>query len=372
MKKNGRVIMVSHTANFHKFNRPFMRWFKSQGWTVDYLSSNEEEVLDADNVFEVKITRSPVSLANIKAIFKTRKILKANHYDLVHCHTPMGGVVARLAAAGLRKKGLKVVYTAHGFHFFRGAPKINWLVYYSIEKIMAFFSDAVITMNGEDFKTASDKFHTKVYKIDGVGVDTSRFEPPSKSLKSKLRKSNGYKDSDEILINVGELNRNKNQTFIIESLADRFKADSSLKLLICGVGDTKADLEELIAKYELESQIKLAGYVNNVDEMYQLADVLLSVSYREGLPVNLIEAMAVGLPIIATDVRGCRDVVENGRNGFLIDVDDQEGLVEALDNLSDTGRYKKIAKNNLSDVKRYQVETAVKNMADIYEEVLNV
>ncbi len=366
-----KVLIVSHTANFQKFNRPFIDWFKQQGWQVDYLSSNEEPIKLADNIYEVKITRSPVSLANLKAISKTRRIMKQNSYDLVHCHTPMGGVVARLAAASLRKKGLKVIYTAHGFHFFKGAPRINWLIYYTIEKLLSKLTDALVTINGEDYQLAKDKFSCRVYQIDGVGVQVGRFKPASQRQRNALRKANGYQRDDRILINVGELNKNKNQDFIIDSLADKFRQDDHLKLLICGTGDTESALRQKVKQCGLSHQIKLAGYVKNVDELYQMSDVLLSVSHREGLPINIVEAMATGLPIVATNIRGCRDVVTDSRNGFLIPIDDQDQLIKSLDKLAKEKTTQKIKANNLKDVKKYSVERAVENMAKIYQEVLD-
>jgi glycosyltransferase EpsD len=150
-----KILFVSNTANFAKFNRPFMRWFKSQGWHVDYASAGEETVLDCDNHYTVTMARMPFNLKNIKAYKILKSLIQKNHYDIIHCHTPMGGCLARLAGQG---SGAKIVYTAHGFHFFKGAPLLNWLIYYPVEKYLAKFTDCLITINEEDYEIAHKKF----------------------------------------------------------------------------------------------------------------------------------------------------------------------------------------------------------------------
>jgi len=149
-----KVLFVSNTANFSKFNRPFMRWFRERGWQVDYASAGEEEVADCDNQFAVTMSRGPFSLRNIGAYWQLKAILR-NNYDIVHCHTPMGGCIARLAARGT---AAKIVYTAHGFHFYRGAPLLNWLLFYPVEKRLVKYTDCLITINEEDYDTAKKRF----------------------------------------------------------------------------------------------------------------------------------------------------------------------------------------------------------------------
>lgn len=154
-----KILFVSNTANFSKFNRPFMRWFKEQGWQVDYCSAGEEEVLDCDNQYTISIARSPFSPKNFNGLKQLKKILKDGQYNIIHCHTPMGGVLGRLASRKLRKQGkIKVIYTAHGFHFYKGAPLINWILYYPIEKLLARYTDIIVTINEEDFQRAKKCF----------------------------------------------------------------------------------------------------------------------------------------------------------------------------------------------------------------------
>ncbi|WP_052296147.1 glycosyltransferase [Treponema brennaborense] len=154
-----KVLFLSNTANFSKFNLPYMRWFREQGWQVDYVSSGEESVADCDNQYTIAIARSPFSPANLKAYRQLKKLLAENRYDILHCHTPMGGVIGRLAAKKLWKEHkIKVIYTAHGFHFYKGAPLINWLLYYPMEKYLARCTDVIVTINEEDYEKAKESF----------------------------------------------------------------------------------------------------------------------------------------------------------------------------------------------------------------------
>lgn len=176
-----KILFVSNTANFSKFNLPFMRWCRENAWRVDYASPNDEEVKDCDKFFDVEMARSPFALVkNVRAVRTLKKILAENNYDILHCHTPMGAAVARLAARKLWKQGrIKIIYTAHGFHFFKGAPLLNWLVYYPVEKYLARFTDVLILINEEDYERAVKKRFKakKIVKIDGVGVNLEQFYP---------------------------------------------------------------------------------------------------------------------------------------------------------------------------------------------------
>lgn len=154
-----KVLFLSNTANFSKFNRPYMRWFKERGWQVDYCSLGEERVLDCDNQYSIDIARSPFSFKNLRGLRELKKLLSENQYDILHCHTPMGGVIGRIAAKKLWKEGkIKVIYTAHGFHFYKGAPLLNWLLYYPMEKWLAACTDVIVTINEEDYERAKESF----------------------------------------------------------------------------------------------------------------------------------------------------------------------------------------------------------------------
>ena len=172
-----KILFTSHVANFQKFNRPFMRMLRKDGWEVHYASMGEEEILDADKSFTVSFTRNPFTISNIRAYKQLKQIIDRENYDIIHTHTPVGSVVTRLAARRARSRGTRVIYTAHGFHFFTGAPLLNWLIYYPVERLMARYTDTLITINDEDYKRAKRTFKTDVRYVPGVGVDPEQFKP---------------------------------------------------------------------------------------------------------------------------------------------------------------------------------------------------
>ena len=367
-----KVLFTSHVANFVKFNKPFMKWFQEQGWEVHYASLDEEEIPYCDQHFKVDFNRSPYSFDNVRAYFQLKKILKREHYDLIHCHTPMGGVVTRLAAKSFRKKGTKVLYTAHGFHFYKGAPKRNWLLYYNMERFLARYTDCIITMNEEDYQAASaPKFGAKcVKKIDGVGVDLSRFHPVSAEEKSALRKEYGFQDEDFILIYVAEMIPRKNHAFLLEQMGELKKQIPTVKLILYGRGDLLEQHQVYVEQQGLSSVVLFMGYRTDVDKLFQLADVDVSPSFQEGLPINMIEAMASGLPVVCSKIRGQVDLVKNGFLFFLDSVDAGRDFVDRVKQiyLNDELRAS-IGKKGVEVAQRYSVEQAVEKMAGIYREI---
>jgi len=367
--KGKKVLFTSHTANFSKFNRPFMRWFKEQGYEVHYASAGEEEVKDCDRHFSICFNRSPYSLDNFTAYRQLKRIIDRENYDIIHCHTPMGSVVTRLAARGARKKGTKVIYTAHGFHFYSGAPFINWVLYYPIEKCLSKYIDCLITINKEDYLRANKKFHTKnIYKIDSVGVDLSRFASISNRQKQNLRSKYGYGLDEPILICVGEFTTNKDQAFMINILPELIKKIPNLKLVFAGVGYRMEPCQRLVNDLGVQKHVDFLGYRQDVDKLYQLSDILVSFSRREGLPINILEGMATGLPVVCTSVRGHVDVIKHGLNGFLYDCSDQGAFIKNVLRLfSDKKLIKSIKGHNLEDVKKYSVDNAIKTMKKIYK-----
>lgn len=363
-----KVLFVSHLANFQKFNQPLIQRFKQDGWMVDYVSSNEEKITNCDEVYEVKINRSPLSLTNIRAVFKLKRILNQNHYDLIHCHTPMGGVVARLANFLAGKNRTKIVYTAHGFHFFKGAPRLNWLLFYPVEKILARITNAIITINQEDYQLAKQKFKTRVFKIDGVGINLERFKSATKAEKSLLRKQYGYKAQDFILIYVAELIKRKNHAMILRNLNAIIAQIPNLRLIFVG-GATNQAIYQQISQSD---RVDFLGYRDDVDKLFQLSDVAITTSFQEGLATNVIEAMASGLPIICSDVRGHHDLIEDGKGGYLFSLNDDNSLTSSVIKLyQGRGLVHKFSAHNLREVTKYDQKTAVKRTFKIYHEVLN-
>ena len=323
--KTKKILFTSHVASFQKFNRPFMRMMREDGWEVHYASMGEEEILDCDKSFVVPFTRSPFKLSNITAYKQLKKIINQENYDIIHTHTPMGSVVTRLAAKKARKNGTKIIYTAHGFHFFKGAPLLNWLIYYPVERLMARHTDTLITINKEDYHRAKKQFKTNVIYMPGVGVDPKRFKPKlTVKQKLELRKSLGLKKDDFVMIYPAELNKNKNQTLLLHVLHEINKEDKSVHLLLAGKDNLNGYHKKLADKLGAAKNVHFLGYRSDIPQLLQMSDLSVSASHREGLPVHLIEAMFAGLPIVTTKCRGATELVEDGVNGFVVGFDKEE------------------------------------------------
>ena len=255
-------------------------------------------------IYHLDTSRSPVSLGNIRAIKQIRELVNRNHYDMVHCHTPLAAAATRMACKHFRKHGLKVVYTAHGFHFYNGASLKNWLIYYPIEKILSKYTDILITINKEDYKRASTSFHAqKTVYVPGVGIDTNKFALGTLN-REKIRTELKINDNQTMLLSVGELNENKNHENVIKAIS----GIKNLIYVIVGKGVLKEHLKLIAEEFNVE--VKLVGFRSDVADFYQAADIYILPSIREGLNVSLMEAMAASLPCLAGKIRGNVDLLD--------------------------------------------------------------
>ena len=285
-----------------------MKWFREQGWEVSYASDGKEEILDCDHAYTFPFARSPFSSDNIKAYKMLKQLIQKEKFDIIHCHTPVGGVVTRLAAKKARKNGTVVMYTGHGLHFYKGAPKLNWMLYYPVEKFCAKYTDALLTINEEDYDNVR-KYHfpaKQIFHVHGVGVSLERFHKHTRQEKEVLRSEYGYVKDAFLMIVVAEINKNKNQQFLMQSVAHLKEKYPDIKLLLVGQGELEEQLKSQVKEQHLEEWVEFLGYRKDVDKLLALSDVLVTASYREGLPVNIMEAMASGLPVICTDARSER------------------------------------------------------------------
>lgn len=330
------ATVQSHICQFHK---PLVELLHQKGCEVhvaarDNLGEKNGLKLDfADRVYDVSFSRSPTSADNIRAYKQLKKIIDEEKYELIHCNTPMGGVVTRLASKRTRRNGTQIYYTAHGFHFYKGAPKMNWIFFYPIEKLLSKITDKLITINHEDYELAKNKFDSEIHYMHGVGVDEERYCVVDEEEKKKVRKELGFDAKQKIILCIGELLPNKNQTMAIQMMKQICKMYSDAVLLLAGVGPKKEKLEEVIVSHELQNNVKLLGYCTCLEKYQQIADVSVSCSKREGLPLNIVEAMLSGNPVVATKNRGHCELIQNGETGYLVDVDDVETMgkyVEAL------------------------------------------
>lgn len=363
------VTTISLTMN--SFFKPHVEMLISEGHQVDIACNDCDLPLDAlygrlgCQSYRVDFSRSPLSPDNIRAYRQLKAVVEKGNYDIVHCHTPNASVITRLVCRKLRKKtGLKVFYTAHGFHFYKGAPKLNWLVYYPVEKFCSRFTDKLITINQEDYNLAKRKFHAgEVHYVPGVGVDLSRFENIQVDRNAKRREI-GVPENAFLMLSVGELNENKNHQIIIKALAKLNRPD--VHYAIAGTGDKRDGLLKLADELGVSEQVHLLGYRRDVPELNYAADVFCFPSRREGLGVSAIEAMACGLPLITSNIHGINDYSINGVTGYKCDPDNEEQFASAIGKMLKNHKVEEMRKHNQKDASRYNVVNICMSMKEIY------
>lgn len=378
-KKPKALIVASVASMIDQFNMQNIELLLENGYDVDVACNCKEgntisderisELIDKlkkNNVttYHVPIPRKVTDIKDIIDSIKfIKKLYTENGYTLMHCHSPIGSVVARVAAISERKKGMKVIYTAHGFHFYKGAPKKNWLIFYPIERICSSFTDVLITINKEDYAFA--KKHMKANQVEyvpGVGIDTKKFSIPNFNVAEKKAEL-GLKDKDIMILSVGELNQNKNHEVVVRAISKLKNPD--IHYFIAGKGDKEQYLDEL-AK-ELDVNLHLLGYRTDIIELLNTADIFAFPSFREGLSVALMEAMAAGLPCVVSRIRGNVDLIEDGINGYLCDANDEVSFCESLKALVEGETYKNFGKDNCQMIMNFDVHKIMKMMMKIYE-----
>lgn len=327
--------------------------------------------------YTIRLVRSPFTIKNIYGYKDLKEIIKDGNYDLIWTNEPVMGVSTRLAAVKARKAGTKVIYMAHGFHFFKGAPLINWLLYYPVEKICSRWTDVLITINKEDYERAKKKFHVKkVEYIPGVGLDTKKFRNCVVNREKKCEELGIAQQLRLVLeipldavwlISVGELNRNKNHRTIIKALAEIGVDKYNLFYTIVGSGKLENELRKLIVKLGLKNHVKLLGYRNDIKELLDAADVFCFPSRREGLGLAAIEAMACGLPLITSNIHGINDYSVNGITGYTCSPNDVEGFAHSILKLvNDPKIRRKFSTYNQEKAKNYDIRNVYEKMKKIY------
>ena len=363
------LFVATVTGHINGFHIPYLKMFKENGYEVHVASKGNQIIPFCDKHYELPFERFPLKKNNIKTYKELKKIINENNYKIIHCHTPVGGVLTRLAARKARKKGTRVIYTAHGFHFYKGAPLLNWLIYYPIEKICSRWTDTLITINTEDYEFAKKKFKKckDIQLVHGVGLDTSRFDKEfTNEEKIEKRKELGINKDDIVFSYVAELNKNKNQILLINTIKELKKEMTNVKLLLVGQGPLYEEYQNIINKNNLEDNIKLLGRRKDINEILSITDIYLASSLREGLPVNIMEAMYKGVPIIATDNRGHRELIKNNETGYIIKkYNSTVFFIKKI--LYNTETKRTISKKEKEFSKEYCINNVMREMKNIYQ-----
>lgn len=380
MKK--ALIYASVASMIQQFNMENIYLLLKQGYEVDVACNMEsgstisqEKVAEMKrnlksmnvNIYHIPIPRNVTAFSDIfRSVSITKKIMNERKYDLVHCHSPIGGIICRLANRFCKNyKKTKMIYTAHGFHFYKGAPLKNWLIYYPVEKLCAHFTDILITINKEDYALAKRKLKAKqIEYVPGVGIDTERFSECVIN-KAEKRKELAIPEDAMLLLSVGELNKNKNHETVIKALAKLHNPD--IHYLIAGKGKLEDYLNDLIKSLNLENNVKLIGYRTDIAELYKAADICVFPSIREGLGLAAIEGMAAGLPLIVADNRGTRDFCQNNINGLVCNTFSSDEFADAINKLwNDTSLRRKMGNENLNAAGNFDIKKVNSIMNKIY------
>lgn len=377
-----KVLMTATVApTIGQFNLSNIDILKSMGYEVEIACNFDDlsvwsseriekfkQWLDKTGItyHNVAFTRNPLKInGHLKSFKQLNSIIKNNGpFEFIHCQTPIAGAVSRIAA---KRNGVKAIYTAHGFHFYKGAPMKNWMIFYPVEKYCSGFTDVLITINKEDYKLAKEKFKAKkVCYVPGVGVDTNKFAGTTAD-KTKVRQQLGIPENAFLLFSVGELNQNKNHSLVIRALAKL--NNPNFHYMIAGKGDLKEPLEKLSKELGVEKQVHLLGYREDIPVLYKCSDAFVFPSIREGLPVSLMEAMSAGLPVICSRIRGNVDLIENEKGGLLYSADNAEGFAEGISKVYESQElYSKMQSENLKKVKDFDIGVINEKMRKIYSD----
>lgn len=371
-----KVLMTATVPSMiGQFNMDNLRLLKEEGYEVHIACNFHDRSTWTGE--RIKTFVSDMKAMGVKChnVCFTRSFLKINehirsyrqlcrlfgkhNFEFVHCHTPIAGVITRMAA---HKYNTGAVYTAHGFHFYKGASLLNWLIFYPIELFFSKWTDVLVTITKEDYKRAKKNFFAKSIRyVPGIGVDLKKFRK-TPADREKMREVFGLSDSDIMLVSVGELNENKNHSAVIRAMSE---LDSNVHYFIAGTGHLEENLLELIRECGCSDRVHLLGYRTDVPDILCAADLYILPSLREGLNVSLMEAMASGLPCVCGNIRGNTDLISNGVGGQLCDCTDENSIAEAIKSVLASDR-SEMGKNNRIKVRKFSKEVVSEKMSRIY------
>ncbi len=334
-----RILVTSTDLMMIQFLVPHVINLSENGFEVEIACSvvgnRIEEVRQKLNgyvnaIHLVRLVRSPVSPTNFKGYKDMKKVINSGNYDIIWTNEPVMGLTTRLAARKARKNGTKVFYMVHGFHFYKGAPKLNWLIYYPIERFAAHFCDKLITINNEDYKLASKKFHCDVARIHGIGVSAECYHTISRDEKIQRLSAEGMSGDEFIVLCTGELNENKDQKTLIAAAAKLKNKIPNLKVFLAGKGVLEEQLKAQVLELDLNDVVKFLGYRKDLFSLTPAVNMVVSCSHREGMPRNILEAMLCKKPVVATENRGHNELVDNEITGYLIKPSDSDILAQKI------------------------------------------
>lgn len=368
-----KKVLYAASTELHllTFHLPYLEWFKSNNYEVHVAYNGNNLIPFADKTLNISFGRSPFDKNNFKAFKDLKRLIDENDYALIHCHTPMASLVTRLAAIKAKKKGAKVLYTAHGFHFYNKGPLKNWLIFFPIEWMLSFFTNGIITINSEDFNHLKSKRFSSPgkYMINGIGIDPARLNLVEKSEVKALRNELGYLDNQILVLYIAEFIERKNHRFVIDSMPEIIKQCPNIKFIFAGSGRLKNEIEIYSSRLNLSSFIDFIGFRMDVGKFIAISDIGISASKQEGLGLGVAEMMFNGLPVIISEDRGHKELVQNKINGFMFNQGDKKAFINHVVSLYHDKKLRvEIGEIGRVSVKKFLIENSLNQMIKIYEE----
>ena len=370
MKKILYVTTIATSVN--AFLVPHIKFLVDNGYKVDVATNidvdvNKELIDKGVRVFNIQFQRNPLSSKNKKAYEEIKRLQQEEQYDIVHVHTPVASFVTRLALKN--EKNLKLVYTCHGFHFYKGGSLINWMIFYPLEKMAATWTDSLVTINTEDYKVAK-KFKLRnngqVFKMHGVGIEKEKYVIENFD-KSEYRQKLGLDENDFVILVLAELNKNKNHIQLIKAMNLLKDNYPNIKAIFAGAGPLEEEIKNQIKENGLEDKISLLGWRNDVKELINSSDVVGLFSKREGLGKCLLEAMICGKCVISTNTRGPRELIEQDINGFMFEIGDIETTARSIEKIYlDNKLRHEFEERVVYTANKYLLDNVLNQLSDVY------
>ena len=373
-----KVLFVANAyKHLYAFHRPYIQMLKDNGCQVDVIAARDDRCVEnADTCYSWEVTRSPFNFRNIKAYYQLKKLIEKEKYDLIHCHTATASTITRLAAHTARKKyGTKVLYTSHGFHFYKGAPVWFWLIYYPVEKFLSRLTDGIVLINTEDYYLVLNKGfkNKKTYCINGIGIDTKRFAYIDRENTRKQRYKEGYTENQFLMIYVAEFIHRKNHKFLVDASLELVKKMENFKILFVGRGALKQSVQAYAIAVGADKYIDFLGIRFDLNSLFPMCDVGISSSRQEGLGLALAEEMLCGLPVLATHTRGHSELVKQGKTGFLFKQNNIADFVKfSVELYVNPAKRIEMGKKACLHAQNYRIEHSLNRMAEIYSEILQI
>ena len=371
-----RILITCTDSMMKQFLEPHVRNLAENGYEVEIACSEvlnrmtevRKDLEQLVPVHQLHLKRSPLAVSNARGYRELKKIIDSGHYDLIWTNEPVMGVATRLAARKARKQGTRVMYMVHGFHFYKGAPLPNWMLFCPVERMMASKADCICTINREDYARARRMRTPRAAYIHGVGIDTDRLRPGENP--TDLRNELGLPKEAFLVLSVGELNANKNQQVIIRAIA--MLNDPAIHYVLCGKGDSRQELEKLAKELKIADHVHFLGYRKDIADICRQSDVFALPSRREGLPFAAMEAMYCGLPLVNSEIRGLTDITEDGVSGYVCDPDDTERYAGSIRKLKNAPEDRsRMGERNQKTVEAYTAARTKQEILQLIRELLD-